>query len=170
MPRSTLIDPDKVRRSPAKRTKLVSLETAAPPPPPPPPNEPKFALQLQLSDESVYKIPFEAQSAIFFRKPYPPNEFCSFHWASANFSNGPKIVAAQVDNGSFRYACARICINWLVARAVQHRRDRSLLIDSGCQNVTKSIAGQSAPGRRVYWYLIQTQIENERRAEAHLGI
>ena len=44
-----------------------------------------------FSDQCVYKTPFEAWSAIFSKTPTGtlPNEFCSFHWASANFCDGP---------------------------------------------------------------------------------
>ena len=46
-------------------------------------------VRLQLSDECVCKTPFEAHSAILFENPTLPNEFCSFHWASTNFCDGP---------------------------------------------------------------------------------
>ena len=52
----------------------------------------KSHFRLQLSDQWVYKTPFEAKSAIFSKKkkkPTLPNEYGSFHWASVNSCDGP---------------------------------------------------------------------------------
>ena len=63
---------------------------------PPPETNENPHLRLQLLDQCVYKTPFEASSAIFSKVPTLPNEFCSFHWASANFYDDPSSLQVVV--------------------------------------------------------------------------
>ena len=74
----------KVRRSPAKRTKLVSLET-----PSLPPKRREVRTSGSNSQTTVsYKHHLKPKVRFFSKTPTLPNEFCSFHWASANFCDG----------------------------------------------------------------------------------
>ena len=75
----------KVGRSPAKRTKLISLET-----PSLPPKRTKIRTSGFNSQTNVYmKHHLKPQMRFFSKNPTLVNEFCSFHWASANFCDGP---------------------------------------------------------------------------------
>ena len=46
---------------------------------------------LKLSDQCVCKDHLKSE-VWFCRKPPPPNEVCLFHWASANFCDGPSSI------------------------------------------------------------------------------
>ena len=83
----------KVWRSPAKRTKSVSLEI-----PSLPQNEQKFALQASTLRQKCIQNTIWSPKCDIFEIPTLPNDFCLFHdhWASENFWDGPLLYNVHV--------------------------------------------------------------------------
>ena len=59
--------------------------------------------RLQLSDQCAYKRPFWSIKSAFCEIPSSPNEVCSFHWASANFYDGPLTLRSRLARYCFEH-------------------------------------------------------------------